>query len=113
MRKLLRSLRSSVSSRQQRQEAQQAQSAEEGSSSGELRDYEKQTTDLEKKQQDEIGDSSTHHGQSHETDDGDVVVDLPDVTRICKRDNKKERREKYKMCFERNNVHMVSLCEKK
>ena len=109
MRKLLRTLRSGVSSRQQqRQESQQVRSLEEGSSSeGHDDDGKKAAKTTETKKQDEIGDSA--HEPRQQADDGDTVLDLRDITRICKRDTKKERREKYKLCFERNNVCMVSV----
>ena len=111
MRNLLKSLRSSVSSRQQAQ-AQLQPSLEEGSSSENDHhdDDNADTKEDPKKQQlqDEIGDSLHDNGQHSREDTGDSILDLQDVTRITKRDTKKERRMKYKHCFERNNVIMVS-----
>ena len=80
----------------------------EGSSSEDHHDDDDKVASVhcETKKQDEIGDST--HETRQQADDGDLVLELQDVTRICKRDTKKERREKYKMCFERNHVCMVS-----
>lgn len=110
MRKLLRTIRSSVASREQRRQEEQqvVRRLEEGSSSEDHDEDGKQVAQVQAKKQDEIGDNSTHEPRQP-TDDGDNVLDLRDITRICKRDTKKERREKYKLCFERNNVCMVSV----
>lgn len=120
MRNLLKSLRSSVSSRQQVQAEAQAQlqpSLEEGSSSDIDHHHKNDNANVkedpkQQQLQDEIGDNSLHepaNGQlSRENENDGGILDLQDVTRITKRDTKKERRMKYKHCFERNNVIMVS-----
>ena len=83
----------------------------EGSSSEDHHDEDdKQAADKETKeqQQDEMGESSYEPARQQADDGDEVVLELLDITRICKGDNKKERREKYRLCFERNNVCMVS-----
>jgi hypothetical protein len=59
--------------------------------------------------------SSSHQRRSNiddTTKEHERTTDLQELKRITKRDSKKERRLKFRQCFERNNVIMVRINER-